>query len=106
MLLDTNYFFATEYTEYLLGVLNSKLIMSWINSEDTPIGNGGAYRHYKYNLERLHIPLYTNNTIQEKIVAEVKRYIQSGYNGTINIDSLVNDMYGLNQYEKEFINSL
>ena len=48
-LLDTNYFFTIKNEQrYLLAFLNSKLITYWINSEDTPIGNGGAYRHYKY----------------------------------------------------------
>jgi len=58
-LLDTNYFFTIKNEQrYLLAFLNSKLITYWINSEDTPIGNGGAYRHYKYNLEKLPIVKY------------------------------------------------
>lgn len=56
-LLDTNYFFTTSFSQYLISLLNSELITWWINSEDTPIGNGGAYRHYKYNIEKLCIPL-------------------------------------------------
>ena len=61
MLLDTNYFFASDKIEFLLAILNSKLITWWINQEDTQLGNGGAYRHYKYNLEKLHLPAPTND---------------------------------------------
>lgn len=67
MLLDTNYFFATQSSMELLAILNSKLLHWWISKEDTPIGTGGAYRHYKYNLERISIP---------SISQEVKRRLQ------------------------------
>jgi len=60
VLLDTNYFFTSSFSQYLISLLNSRLITWWINTEDTPIGNGGAYRHYKYNLERLCIPKASN----------------------------------------------
>ena len=61
LLLDTNYFFSIDEPRYLLIVLNSKLITWWINSEDTPIGSGGAFRHYKYNLEKICIPKFMPN---------------------------------------------
>ena len=58
-LLDTNYFLTFKNSDvvdkYLLGVLNSKLIINWVNNEDTPVGTV-AYRHYKYNFERIPIP--------------------------------------------------
>lgn len=58
-LLDTNYFLTFKNSntvdKYLLGVLNSKLIVNWVNNEDTPVGTV-AYRHYKYNFERIPIP--------------------------------------------------
>lgn len=58
-LLDTNYFLtfrnSNKIDKYLLGVLNSSLIINWVNKEDTPVGTV-AYRHYKYNFERIPIP--------------------------------------------------
>ncbi|MCL2744985.1 MAG: hypothetical protein FWE67_14160, partial [Planctomycetaceae bacterium] len=65
-LLDTNYFLTTEKNiNYLLSLLNSKLVVYWINSEDTQIGGGGAYRHYKYNLEKLSVPKPTGDIEQQ-----------------------------------------
>jgi hypothetical protein len=96
-LLDTNYFFSTdENFEFLLAVLNSKLITFWINTEDTQIGDGGAFRHYKYNLERLNIPKPTI-----KIELSVKKLLQKkDYQG---IDELVYELYNLSTEEIKFI---
>ena len=55
-LLDTNYFFATSNPDFFLAILNSRIFRFEINSLDTAIGDGGAYRHYKYNLENIKIP--------------------------------------------------
>ncbi|MCL2313125.1 MAG: type II restriction endonuclease, partial [Firmicutes bacterium] len=99
-LLDTNYFLTSnQHTKYLLAVLNSKLITYWINSEDTQIGSGGAYRHYKYNLEKLNII---------KPIAKIEQKIEillqcSDY---CAIDLLVYELYGLDKDEIEFIKFL
>ena len=45
-LLDTNYFLTCSDLISLLAFLNSNLIKWWINSEDTQLGDGGAWRHY------------------------------------------------------------
>jgi len=95
-LLDTNYFFTSKDINYLIGILNSKLIKFWINSEDTKISESGAYRHYKYNLERLNIPL--NNT---PLTNEIKNYsLKKEY---IEIDKIVYKIYNINDEEKCFI---
>jgi hypothetical protein len=99
-LLDTNYFFATnENTQFLLALLNSKLITYWINSEDTQIGNGGAFRHYKYNLEKLHVPKPNVKTEQqiEKLLQE-RNYQE--------IDKLVYRLYGLTAEEIGMVENL
>lgn len=97
-LLDTNYFFAINEPEYLLGVLNSKLVTKWINSEDTPIGEGNAYRHYKYNLEKLPIPKYEGTALQQEIVDLAKQRL-NGITVDNLIDELVYSMYGLSLEE-------
>ena len=102
-LLDTNYFFSTDSPEYLLGVLNSKLITYWINSEDTPIGSGGAYRHYKYNLERLSIPKDENCMIA-KLVKKLLYKIDT--NILKEIDFIVYSLYGLTEKEINFIENM
>ena len=70
LLLDTNYFFAKDNPNELLAILNSKLITWWINSEDTQLGSGGAWRHYKYNLEKLHIP---NTHLFDEEIAHIQK---------------------------------
>ena len=97
-LLDTNYFFSTE-DSWFLGFLNSKLITYWINSEDTPIGNGGAYRHYKYNLEKLPI-IEIDDLIKISIMELVK---SKEYN---KIDQLLYKLYNLSEEEIIFIESI
>lgn len=102
ILLDTNYFFPIEKPNYLIGVLNSKLITFWINSEDTQIGGGGAYRHYKYNLERLPIPKSSNfkSRIEQLVSQELKNPSAETEH---EIDSLVYQLYGLSDDEIAFI---
>ena len=102
-LLDTNYFFATQEPYYLLGILNSKLITFWINSEDTPIGSGGAYRHYKYNLEKLAIPilerkdkLYIEHLV-ETILESKSTALQK------DIDTFVYKIFNLSEEEINFV---
>ena len=55
LLLDTNYF-AVGLNKYHFAVLNSKLIIKkFIEETDTKVGII-AYRHYKYNFEKIPIP--------------------------------------------------
>ena len=102
MLLDTNYFFASNDTAYLLAILNSKLITWWINQEDTQLGSGGAYRHYKYNLEKLNIP-----SIDIKYNEAINNILK-GCNVKSNkkiIDESVFETYHLTLEERAFIES-
>jgi adenine-specific DNA-methyltransferase len=78
---------------------------------DTPIGNGGAYRHYKYNFEKIPIPqIYTTEqkpfeVLVDKILAlhlsggsqpPDRLAIQELEN---EIDALVFGLYGLSEDE-------
>lgn len=102
LLLDTNYFFAKDNPNEILAILNSKLITWWINSEDTQLGNGGAWRHYKYNLEKLHIP-YTH-LFDEEIA-----HIQKGQDlleYAKLIDDKVYDLYDLTSEEIDAIENI
>lgn len=54
-LLDTNYFLVCDNEEilkYLIGVFNSKLFLFALSYKDTQLGDGGAWRHYKYNWKK------------------------------------------------------
>ncbi len=57
LILDTNYFFEVSKfgntKNYLLGLLNSKLLTFWLKAKNTPLGDMGAYRNYKYNIMEL-----------------------------------------------------
>jgi len=58
LLLDTNYFCVfdiQEINKYVLAIINTKLLVYFLNSKDTKVGTI-AYRHYKYNFEQLPIP--------------------------------------------------
>ncbi len=99
-LLDTNYFFSIEKKQiYLLAILNSKLMTYWINSEDTPIGKGGAYRHYKYNLEKLPIIVLPTD-IQDKLsnLLDTQNYEE--------IDKIIYELYNLTDEEISFIENI
>ena len=89
-LLDTNYFFSIETSIELLAILNSKLLYWWISKEDTPIGTGGAYRHYKYNLERIAIPY-----ISEQIKNNLNELIKQILNENKNIEQIQNEINNL-----------
>ena len=102
LLLDTNYFFAMYNPYELLAILNSKLITWWINSEDTQLGNGGAWRHYKYNLEKLHIPL-TNDIFSSQITSILAN--EDVENKEKMIDQMVYHLYKLSEEEIAFIES-
>ena len=100
LLLDTNYFFAIDNPSELLAILNSKLITWWINSEDTQLGNGGAWRHYKYNLEKLHIPQNTN--VFKEFIKNILHNI-SVKESILSIDRKVYALYNLTEQEIAFI---
>ena len=94
LLLDTNYFFSMDEPLYLLIILNSKLITWWINSEDTPIGCGGAFRHYKYNIEKLCIP----KSIPNLQLLDLQDFLQRA-----EFDKQIYSYYGLTESEIEYI---
>ena len=102
-LLDTNYFFPTDNPEYFLALLNSKLITFWINSEDTKIGSGGAYRHYKYNIEKLCLPAFDSrlNDVFKQCITEICQHNDLSY--ADKIDKIVYDLYHLSKEEIAFI---
>jgi len=79
LLLDTNYFcvFNTKkINRYILGLLNSKLLIWYLNQLDTAIGSV-VYRHYKYNFEQIPIPkLPLNEQKPFEILVEYILYIK------------------------------
>ncbi len=72
-LLDTNYF-TTSLERWQIGVLNSKLIISFINSLDTLVGTI-AYRHYKYNFQNIPIPPVTSSN--QPIVSQIESLVDA-----------------------------
>ncbi len=110
MLLDTNYFFTSQHNiYYLLGILNSRLITFWINSEDTLIGSSNAYRHYKYNLEKLNVPDIKDVSIIENKVLHILECISKGSDITVlenELNTQIYHLYNLSPNEIAFIESL
>lgn len=85
-----------------MAFLNSKSSTWWINQEDTKIGNGGAYRHYKYNLERLNIPHIESSFVHTVNEILDNRSIDSN---EICINSSIYRYYNFTDEEIAFIES-
>lgn len=112
LLQDTNYFFSTS-NRYLLGILNSKPITYYLADIQTPLGNTGAFRNYKYNIEKLPIPKINSknqNIVDELInlVDEILKAKEQDKNANTQelenkINSLVYKLYNLNEEEIKII---
>ncbi|ECV9665983.1 class I SAM-dependent DNA methyltransferase [Campylobacter jejuni] len=112
LLQDTNYFFSTS-NRYLLGILNSKPITYYLADIQTPLGNTGAFRNYKYNIEKLPIPKINSknqNIVDELInlVDEILKAKEQDKNANTQelenkINFLVYKLYNLNEEEIKII---
>lgn len=110
LLLDTNYFCVfkkKEIKRIVLAFLNSKPIIYYINLLDTKLGEK-AYRHYKYNFEKIPIPKISESA-QEPFVQLVDQILQAkekNQDSTVfekQIDNLVYKLYHLTDEEIAFI---
>ena len=110
-LLDTNYFLVCDNEEilkYLIGIFNSKLFLFALSYKDTQLGDGGAWRHYKYNLEEMTIPEVDKKT-EKEIVNLVEKVIEGKKKGIdtsefeVEIDKIVYGLYNLNENEIKII---
>ncbi|MBH0291308.1 class I SAM-dependent DNA methyltransferase [Helicobacter pylori] len=117
LILDTNYFFEVSKfgntKNYLLGLLNSKLLTFWLKLKNTPLGDIGAYRNYKYNIMELPMVKITakNKKIADKITDCAERILQSKAKDPKantqglekEIDALVYQLYHLTDEEIKII---
>lgn len=109
--LDTNYF-TPSLNKWQIGVLNSNLIIQYINGLDTLVGRS-AYRHYKYNFEKIPIPPITpsNKGIVENIERIVEKILSAKKENpkadTLEyerqIDQMVYELYGLTEEEIKIV---
>jgi adenine-specific DNA-methyltransferase len=108
--LDTNYFavFTSDsVNKYILGILNSSLIVYWINSNDTAVGDF-VYRHYKYNFEQIPIPKLSESEQLPfvRLVEQILALKEQGKDTTAleaQIDLLVYKLYDLTYEEVKVI---
>ncbi len=117
LILDTNYFFEVSKfgntKNYLLGLLNSKLLTFWLKAKNTPLGDMGAYRNYKYNIMELPMVKITakNKKIADKIIVLVDKILQikekdpkaNTQKLEKEIDALVYQLYHLTDEEIKII---
>lgn len=117
LILDTNYFFEVSKfgntKNYLLGLLNSKLLTFWLKAKNTPLGDMGAYRNYKYNIMELPMVKITakNKKIADKITVLVDKILKSKEKDPKaniqklekEIDALVYQLYNLTDEEIKII---
>ena len=110
-LLDTNYFLVCDNEEilkYLIGIFNSKLFLFALSYKDTQLGDGGAWRHYKYNLEEMTIPEVDKKT-EKEIVNLVEKVIEGKKKGIDTreleweIDKIVYGLYNISDEEIRLI---
>ncbi|EJB72492.1 type II restriction-modification enzyme [Helicobacter pylori Hp A-16] len=113
LILDTNYFFEVSKfgntKNYLLGLLNSKLLIFWLKLKNTPLGDIGAYRNYKYNIMELPMVKITakNKKIADKITDCAEQILQAKAKDPKantqelekEIDALVYQLYNLTDEE-------
>ncbi|WQX47692.1 class I SAM-dependent DNA methyltransferase [Helicobacter pylori] len=113
LILDTNYFFEVSKfgntKNYLLGLLNSKLLTFWLKLKNTPLGDIGAYRNYKYNIMELPMVKITakNKKIADKIIVLVDKILKAKAKDPKantqglekEIDALVYQLYNLTDEE-------
>ncbi len=116
-ILDTNYFFEVSKfgntKNYLLGLLNSKLLTFWLKAKNTPLGDMGAYRNYKYNIMELPMVKITakNKKIADKIIVLVDKILALKEKDSKantqklekEIDALVYQLYNLTDEEIKII---
>ncbi|MCQ2665108.1 class I SAM-dependent DNA methyltransferase [Helicobacter pylori] len=116
-ILDTNYFFEVSKfgntKNYLLGLLNSKLLIFWLKAKNTPLGDMGAYRNYKYNIMELPMVKITakNKKIADKIIVLVDKILEAKEKDPKantqqlekEIDALVYQLYNLTDEEIKII---
>ncbi|RVY64204.1 class I SAM-dependent DNA methyltransferase [Helicobacter pylori] len=117
LILDTNYFFEVSKfgntKNYLLGLLNSKLLTFWLKAKNTPLGDIGAYRNYKYNIMELPMVkiMAKNKKIADKIIALVDKILQAKEKDPKantqglekEIDALVYQLYNLTDEEIKIV---
>ncbi len=117
LILDTNYFFEVSKfgntKNYLLGLLNSKLLTFWLKAKNTPLGDMGAYRNYKYNIMELPMVKITakNKKIADKIIVLVDKILEAKEKDPKantqqlekEIDALVYQLYNLTDEEIKII---
>ena len=112
-LLDTNYFLVCDnenILKYLIGIFNSKLFLFALSYKDTPLGDGGAWRHYKYNLEEMTIPEVDKKRAKEieglveKIIENKKEGIDTEEEES-EIDRIVYGLYDLSEEEIKIVES-
>ncbi|MDI9337855.1 MAG: Eco57I restriction-modification methylase domain-containing protein, partial [Alphaproteobacteria bacterium] len=110
LLLDTNYFAVfknQKISNYIFGILNSKVIINWINKHDTTLGEV-AFRHYKYNFENIPIP-QLNLSKQKPLISLVDKILDNKARNedttTLEkeIDMLVYKLYELTPEEIQYI---
>lgn len=110
-LLDTNYFLVCPNNvmlKYLIGVFNSSLFLFALSYKDTQLGDGGAWRHYKYNLEAMTVPI-PNEDIENNIVELVDKIILAKKDNKDSsaledeINKIVYSLYGLTDNEIRII---
>ena len=109
---QTCYFLIHEHNKYLLGILNSNLIHSYMKSISSNLGDG-AFRWIKQYIEKLPIPKIdsTNKALSDEIISLVKQILESKAKDPTTdtkeleskIDSLVYKLYHLTDDEIKII---
>ena len=79
-----------------------------LSSKDAKLGDGGAWRHYKYNLEAMGIPTVNDKTKKQIVklvdeIIELKKHSQDSSALEGEVDRIVYSLYGLTDEEIKVI---
>jgi len=110
-IIDTAYMLVTPHIEYLLAILNSKLVLAFMSQTASRLGGTGI-RWKRHIVEQIPIPPIDAVPsekllrIKELVLAREDANEQDSLALEQEIDSLVFEIYGLNQEEIEAISSM
>ena len=85
----------------MIAVLNSTVFTFVLNSLDTKIGSGEAYRHYKYNMEKLCLPNVDVSMFDYEIKAILNN--KDVFENSKSINRKIYKIYELNEDEIQYL---
>jgi type I restriction-modification system DNA methylase subunit len=107
-IINTAYMLTTPHIEYLLGILNSSLVLKFMSQSASLLGGSGI-RWQRHMVERIPIPPIESvpevqlNQLISLVTARENSFGDEALALESEIDEVVFGIYGLNQAERDFV---